>query len=114
MSPACNYRAYSNWSLATYPFFSSSKIASKEKIAKMGICRGSFRGPETNVGWLVTSNIFQKKGEWCFGCAYNRRNTVYVFKVLPWVIYNFPFSLQQGCFAEYINNGLLILNNLGQ
>ena len=25
MSPACNYRAYSNWSLATYPFFSSSK-----------------------------------------------------------------------------------------
>ena len=26
MSPACNYRAYSNWSLATYPFFSSSKV----------------------------------------------------------------------------------------
>ena len=25
MSPACTYRAYSNWSLATYPFFSSSK-----------------------------------------------------------------------------------------
>ena len=26
MSPACNFRAYSNWSLATYPFFSSSKV----------------------------------------------------------------------------------------
>ena len=25
MSPVLNYRAYSNWSLATYPFFSSSK-----------------------------------------------------------------------------------------
>ena len=27
MNPACNYRAYSNWFLATYPFFSSSKPA---------------------------------------------------------------------------------------
>lgn len=26
MRLACNYRAYSNWSLATYPFFSSSKL----------------------------------------------------------------------------------------
>ena len=26
MSPALNYKAYSNWSLATYPFFSSSKL----------------------------------------------------------------------------------------
>ena len=26
MSPALNYNAYSNWSLATYPFFSSSKL----------------------------------------------------------------------------------------
>ena len=26
MSPALNYRAYSNWSLAAYPFFSSSKL----------------------------------------------------------------------------------------
>ena len=30
MSPACNYRAYSNWSLATYPFFSSSKLPPME------------------------------------------------------------------------------------
>ena len=30
MSPACNYRAHSNWSLATYPFFSSSKLLVKQ------------------------------------------------------------------------------------
>ena len=27
MSPALHYRAYSNWSLAAYPFFSSSKVS---------------------------------------------------------------------------------------
>ena len=26
MSPALNYKVHSNWSLATYPFFSSSKL----------------------------------------------------------------------------------------
>ena len=37
MSPALHYSTYSNWSLATYPFFSSSKISPSRFNVELGI-----------------------------------------------------------------------------
>ena len=34
MSPALHYSAYSNWSLATYPFFSSSKLSVGQQLVR--------------------------------------------------------------------------------
>ena len=42
MSPALNYRAYSYWSLATYPFFSSSKVLSSSLATKEHTCLSPF------------------------------------------------------------------------
>ena len=54
MSPACNYRAYSNWSLATYPFFSSSKLELNITASPSNLCW------EANGVLISIHNTFRK------------------------------------------------------
>ena len=46
MSPALNYRAYSNWSLAINPFFSSSKVFLM--VYFVGVCPDFSRPEDVN------------------------------------------------------------------
>ena len=51
MSPASHYRAYSNWSLATYPFYSSSKVMTIDFAKPICIQIGDPPPPDSMAQW---------------------------------------------------------------